>query len=40
MNPFIERHQEKISAVLACFDRIVITGMLPAIGHAEAMAGI
>ena len=38
MNPFIERHQEKITAVLSCFDRIVMTGMLPGIGHAEAMA--
>ena len=26
MNPFVERHQEKIAAVLSCFDRIVITG--------------
>jgi hypothetical protein len=38
MNPFVERHQEKIAAVLSCFDRIVITGTLPEIAHAEAMA--
>lgn len=38
MNPFIERHQEKIAAVLSCFDRILTTGMLPGIGHGEAMA--
>ncbi len=38
MNPFVERHQEKIAAVLGCFDRIVITGTLPEIAHAEAMA--
>ena len=26
MNPFVERHQEKIAPVLSCFARIVITG--------------
>ena len=39
MNPFIERHQDKISGVLSCFDRVVITGTLPDIGYAGAMAG-
>lgn len=39
MNPFIERHQDKISGVLSCFDRVVITGTLPDICHAEAMGG-
>ena len=39
MNPFVERHQTKIAGVLACFDRVVITGTLPDIGHAQAMAG-
>ncbi len=38
MNPFLERHQDKISGVLTCFDRIVITGTLPEICHAEALA--
>jgi len=38
MNPFVERHQEEISGVLSCFDRVVITGTLPDIGHAGAMA--
>ena len=38
MNPFVERHQEEISGVLSCFDRVVITGTLPDIGHARAMA--
>lgn len=38
MNPFVERHQEEISSVLSCFDRVVITGTLPDIGHAGAMA--
>jgi hypothetical protein len=39
MNPFIERHQDKIGGVLSCFDRVVITGTLPDICHAEAMGG-
>ena len=38
MNPFVERHQDKISDVLSCFDRVVITGTLPDIGYAGAMA--
>jgi hypothetical protein len=38
MNPFVERHQEEISGVLSCFDRVVISGTLPDIGHAGAMA--
>ncbi len=38
MNRFIERHQVKITAVLSCFDRIVITVILSGIGHAEGMA--
>ncbi len=39
MNPFVERHRDKISGVLSCFDRVVITGTLPDIGYAGAMAG-
>jgi hypothetical protein len=39
MNPFIERHQDSISGVLSCFDRVVITGTLPDICHAGAMGG-
>jgi hypothetical protein len=39
MNPFIERHQEMIAGVVSCFDRVIITGTLPEIGYAEAMAG-
>ncbi len=39
MIPFVERHQDKISSVLSCFDRVVITGTLPDIGYAGAMAG-
>ncbi len=40
MNPFVERHQSEISGVLSCFDRVVITGTLPAIAHAGAMGGL
>lgn len=39
MNPFVERHQDMITGVLPCFDRVVITGTLPDIGYAGAMAG-
>ena len=39
MNPFVERHRDKIAGVLSCFDRVVITGTLPDIGYAGAMAG-
>jgi len=38
MNPFVERHHEEISGVLSYFDRVVITGTPPDIGHAGAMA--
>ena len=37
-NPFIARHHNQIASVLSCFDRVVITGTLPDIGHAGAMA--
>jgi len=39
MNSFVERHRDKIAGVLSCFDRVVITGTLPDIGYAGAMAG-
>jgi len=39
MNAFIERHSNEITAVLSCFDRVVITGTLPDICHARAMGG-
>ena len=39
MNSFVERHAEKISGVLSCFDRVLITGTLVDIGHADAMTG-
>ena len=38
MNPFVERHQEQIAGVLTCWDRVIITGTLPEICHAEALA--
>ena len=40
MNPFVKQHQSEINNVLCCFDRVVITGMLPDIGHAQAMTGL
>ena len=39
MNAFVEQHRDEIGAVLCCFDRVVITGTLPDICHARAMAG-
>ena len=36
MNSFVERHQDKITGVLGCFDRIVISATLPEIGFAGA----
>jgi hypothetical protein len=38
MNPFVEQHREEIGCVLSCFDRVAITGTLPEICHAGAMA--
>jgi len=38
MTPFIERHASNILGTLSCFDRVVITGTLPDICHAGAMA--
>jgi hypothetical protein len=37
MNPFVERHKDQITGVLSCFDRVIITGTLADIAHAEAM---
>jgi hypothetical protein len=39
MSPFVQGHQEKRAGVLTRFDRVVITGTLPAVCHAEALAG-
>ncbi len=39
MNRFVELHKDQISGVISCFDRVVITGSLPDICHAQAMAG-
>ena len=38
MNPFVEHHHDEIAGVLSCFDRVIITGTLPEIAYAEAMA--
>jgi hypothetical protein len=37
MIPFTERHADKIAFILSCYDRIVITGTLVDVGHAQAM---
>jgi hypothetical protein len=39
MNPFVARHEDQIAGMIACFDRVIITGSLPDICHASAMAG-
>jgi len=38
--PLTERYSEKIVGVISCFDRIVITGTLPEICHAQAMESL
>jgi hypothetical protein len=38
MPTFIDRHGDKIRGVLSCFDRVVLTGTLPDLCHADAMA--
>ena len=37
MASFLERHKDKLSGVLSCFDRIVIQGTLPGICYARGM---
>ena len=39
MTTLIDRHAEEITGTISCFDRVVITGTLPDICHARAMAG-
>jgi hypothetical protein len=38
MAKLTERYADRIHGVLSCFDRVVITGTIPAICHAKAMA--
>lgn len=38
MNAFVKRYQDQIAGTIACFDRVIITGTLPDIGYAQAMA--
>ena len=38
MPTFIERHASKIRGVLSCFDRVVLTGTLPDLCQADAIA--
>ena len=37
VSAFVERHHEMIQGEISCFDRVVITGSLPDIGHGQAM---
>ena len=37
VSTFVERHHEMIQGEISCFDRVVITGSLPDIGHGQAM---
>ncbi|MGH2372783.1 MAG: MarR family transcriptional regulator [bacterium] len=39
MASLAERYADRIAGVVMCFDRVVITGTLPAIGYARAMEG-
>lgn len=39
MLSLVERHADRIVGVVSCFDRVVITGTLPAICHVKAMEG-
>ena len=36
---FVARHEADIAGVVSCFDRVVLTGSLPDIGHARVMEG-
>lgn len=36
----ITRYEREIQGVLGCFDRLVVTGTLTEVGHAEAMTGV
>ena len=38
MRSFLERHAAAIRGVLSCYDRIILTGTLPDICHAQAMS--
>jgi hypothetical protein len=38
MCALVERYRDKIRGVLSCYDRVVITGTIPQICHADAMA--
>jgi hypothetical protein len=38
MKTFTDRHSDKIRGVLSCFDRVVLTGTLPDLCYADAMA--
>lgn len=39
MADLTQRYANKIRGLLTCFDRVIISGMIPQIGYAEEMAG-
>ena len=39
MDLFLQRHADKITGVLSCWDRVVITGTIPGICYAQGMTG-
>jgi len=39
MDRFVQRHKDKIKGVVSCYDRVILTGTLPDLCHASAMAG-
>ena len=39
MDRFVQRHKDKITGVISCYDRVILTGTLPDLCHASAMAG-
>jgi len=40
MESLADRYSRQIVAQIRCFDRVLISGMLPEIGHAKAMTGL
>lgn len=37
MASFLERHSDQIDGVVSCYDRVIIQGTIPGIGHADGM---
>ncbi len=36
-SPLVERYDDRIAGVLSCYDRVVVTGTLPAVCYADGM---